>query len=232
MGFRSMLTRFSGRRPDADFVWLCDPNNPTGTVEARATLRGLLEGLAALPGGGPVVVLDEAYREFAGTSLADTADEFPRLIIVRTLSKAYGLAGIRVGYAVAHPALTARLSAVRPPGSIATLSASIAAAALANSAFADANVAMLTAERERWRNALLEAGWRALPSVTNFLLVDAITPWAADSAAERLLRCGLVPRRFGAGPLRSFLRLTVRTPDQDNGLLAALGLGPGRETAT
>lgn len=216
----------------ADFVWLCDPNNPTGTVEARATLLGLLESLAALPGGGPVVVLDEAYREFAGTSLADATDGFPRLIIVRTLSKAYGLAGIRVGYALAHPALTARLSAVRPPGSIATLSASIAVAALADSAFADANVAMLTAERERCRSALLEAGWRALPSVTNFLLVDAITPCAADSAAERLLRCGLVPRRFGAGPLRSFLRLTVRTPDQDDGLLAALGPGPGRETTS
>ncbi len=216
----------------ADLIWLCDPNNPTGTVEARSTLVGLIERLAVLPGGGPVVVVDEAYREFAGASLIDEVARFSRLVVVRTLSKAYGLAGVRVGYAVAQPALTAHLSAVRPPGSIATLSSSIAEAALADPAFATANVALLAEERERFRNALLDAGWRALPSVTNFLLVDMGTPQAADAAARRLLRRGLVPRRFGPGRLRGFLRLTVRTPDQDDGLLAALGSGPGKGTAT
>ena len=211
----------------ADLAWLCDPNNPTGTAEMPAALLTLVERLAALPGGGPVVVVDEAYREFAGTSLVGEVARFPRLVVVRTLSKAYGLAGVRVGYAVAQPALTARLSAVRPPGSIATLSASIAVAALADPAFAAANVAMLAAERERFRGALLDAGWRALPSVTNFLLLDLGSPEASDAAAERLLRRGLVPRRLGPGPLRGFLRLTVRTAEQDDELLAVLGTGPG-----
>ena len=211
----------------ADLAWLCDPNNPTGTVEASATLLALLDRLAALPSGGPVVVVDEAYREFAGTSLVDQVRRFPRLVVVRTLSKAYGLAGVRVGYAVAQPALTARLAAVRPPGSIATLSASIASAALADPSFAATNVAQLTAERERFRSALLDAGWRALPSVANFLLLDLGGPEAADAAAERLLRRGLVPRRFGAGPLRGFLRVTVRTPEQDEAFLSALGRSPG-----
>ena len=214
----------------ADLTWLCDPNNPTGTAEAQATLLGLLDRLAAQPGGGPVVVVDEAYREFAGASLVGEVGRFPRLVVVRTLSKAYGLAGIRVGYAVAQPALTARLSAVRPPGSVATLSASIAAAALTDPAFAATNVAMLAEERERFRKALLDAGWRAMPSVANFLLVDMRTPEAADAAAGRLLRHGLVPRRFGPGPLRAFVRLTVRTPDQDYRLIAVLGAGPGRGT--
>ncbi len=211
----------------ADLAWLCDPNNPTGTVEAPATLATLLERLAALPSGGPVVVVDEAYREFAGTSLVAEVRRFPRLVVVRTLSKAYGLAGVRVGYAVAEPALTARLSAVRPPGSIATLSASIASAALADPSFAATNVGLLVAERERFRRALLDAGWRALPSVANFLLLDLGGPEAADAGAERLLRRGLVPRRFGAGPLRGFLRVTVRTPEQDDAFLSALGRGPG-----
>lgn len=222
----------------ADLAWLCDPNNPTGTVEAPATLATLLERLASLPAGGPVVVVDEAYREFAGTSLVAEVRRFPRLVVVRTLSKAYGLAGVRVGYAVAQPPLTARLSAVRPPGSIATLSASIASAALADPSFAATNVALLVAERERFRRAMLDAGWRALPSVANFLLLDLGCPEASDAAAERLLHRGLVPRRFGAGPLRGFLRVTVRTPEQDDAFLSALGRSrgtgarPGKEQAT
>jgi histidinol-phosphate aminotransferase len=214
----------------ADLAWLCDPNNPTGTVEAPAILATLLERLAALPSGGPVVVVDEAYREFAGTSLVDEVWRFPRLVVVRTLSKAYGLAGVRVGYAVAQPALTARLSAVRPPGSISTLSALIASAALADPTFVAANVAQLAVERERFRTALLDAGWRVLPSVANFLLLDLGGPEASDAAAERLLRRGLVPRRFGAGPLRGFLRVTVRTPEQDEAFLSALGRSPGAGT--
>ncbi len=210
----------------AELVWLCDPNNPTGTAEPHGALLDLLGRLADGPGGGPVVVADEAYREFGGASLIGALGRFPRLVVVRTLSKAYGLAGIRVGYAVAQPALAARLAVVRPPGSISTLSAWIATAALADAAFASANVAAIVGERERFRAALLDAGWKVPPSVTNFLLVDADDPATADAAADRLLRRGLVPRRLGPGPLRGYLRLTVRTPEEDDRLLAALGTRP------
>jgi histidinol-phosphate aminotransferase len=210
---------------DADVLWLCDPNNPTATVEAPGVLVGLLERLAAGPSGGPVVVVDEAYREFAGPSLIDEVGRFPRLLVVRTLSKAYGLAGVRVGYGVAQEPLLARVSAVRPPGSIATLSAAIGAMALREGAFARSNVAEIRLERERFRSALELRSWRVAPSVTNFLLLDAGGPEAADVAAARLLQCGLVPRRFGAGPLRGYLRLTVRTADEDDLLVAALAEG-------
>jgi histidinol-phosphate aminotransferase len=209
----------------AHLLWLCDPNNPTGTVEAPEALRGLLERLAGGPDGGPVVVVDEAYREFAGPSLVHDVDRFPRLVVVHTLSKAYGLAGLRVGYAVAQEPLLSRLSAVRPPGSIATVSAAVGAAALRDDGFARSNVAAIREERERLRSALEGRGWHVPRSVTNFLLLDAGGPQVADRTAERLLGQGLVPRRFGAGPLRGHLRLTVRTPDQDDRLIRALGEG-------
>jgi histidinol-phosphate aminotransferase len=208
----------------ADLVWLCDPNNPTGTVEAPGVLAGLVQRLAGAD-PGPVVVVDEAYREFAGESLIGAVDRFPRLVVVRTLSKAYGLAGIRVGYAVAQEAVVKRLSAVRPPGSISTLSAAIGAAALRDGSFARTNVTSIVVERERLCSELRSAGWRVEDSVTNFLLLDAGGPEAADRAATRLLEHGLVPRRFGDGPLRGHLRLTVRTPHQDDRLVAALGRG-------
>jgi histidinol-phosphate aminotransferase len=207
----------------ADLVWLCDPNNPTGSVEAPGVLVALLRRLAEAADPGPVVVVDEAYREFAGDSLIEAVDRFPRLVVVRTLSKAYGLAGIRVGYAVAQEALVERLSAVRPPGSISTLSAAIGAAALRDGDFARGNVTSIVAERERLRSELRRAGWRVEASVTNFLLLDAGGPAAADRVAVRLLEHGLVPRRFGDGPLRGHLRVTVRTPEQDDRLVAALG---------
>ena len=213
----------AGAAAAADLVWLCDPNNPTGSVEAPGVLVGFLERLAEAADPGPVVVVDEAYREFAGESLIGAVDRFPRLVVVRTLSKAYGLAGIRVGYAVAQETLVKRLSAVRPPGSISTLSAAIGAAALHAGDFARVNVVSIVAERERLCSELRRAGWRVEASVTNFLLLDAGGPTAADRVAVRLLGHGLVPRRFGDGPLRGHLRLTVRTPEQDDRLVAALG---------
>ncbi|HXQ95761.1 MAG TPA: histidinol-phosphate transaminase [Candidatus Acidoferrales bacterium] len=224
-GFPLDADRLAQAATGADLLWLCDPNNPTGTVEAPGVLRALLDRLAAGPGGGPVVVVDEAYREFAGPSLVDEVGRFPRLVVVRTLSKAYGLAGVRVGYGVAQEPLLARLSAVRPPGSIATLSAAIGAAALREGAFARSNVAAIGLERERFRSALERVGWHVEPSVTNFLLLDAGGPGEAGAAAARLLRRGFVPRRFGAGPLRGHLRITVRTADQDDRLVAALAEG-------
>ncbi|MGC8633307.1 MAG: pyridoxal phosphate-dependent aminotransferase [Candidatus Limnocylindrales bacterium] len=210
----------------AALVWLCDPNNPTGTTERPDALPGLLQRLAALPEGGPAVVVDEAYRDFAGQSMIGLVAAFPRLVVVRTLSKAHGLAGIRVGYALADPPHAARLARVRPPGSVSVLSAWIATRALRDPNFAPANVAAIRAERQRLRDALATAGWGVPDSVTNFLLLDAGGAAGADAAAERLLRSGLVPRRFAGGPLRGFLRLTVRTPDQDDLLVRALGEKP------
>jgi histidinol-phosphate aminotransferase len=210
----------------AQLVWLCSPNNPTGLEEPVGAIAALLADLAAdaaADGRGlPVVVLDEAYAEFAGSSLLELRDAYPALVVVRTLSKAYALAGLRVGFAIARPELLAALAPYRPPGSVSVVSVSIAAEVLADPNLPAPNVARVRAERERLASGLRNAGWAVLPSVTNFLLVDLGTAARAAAVAEHLLEQGLVPRTFPAGhPLAAHLRLTVRDVAQDDRLIEA-----------
>ena len=211
----------------AHLVWLCDPNNPTGLAEPDGAIAALLGWLAADARAddraAPVVVVDEAYAEFAGRPLVDLDRDYPRLIIVRTLSKAYALAGIRVGFAIAGRATIAAMEPYRPPGSLAVISVAIGAEALRDRPAMLANVARLAAERERLAGALAAMGWTVRPSITNFLLVNAGSAARAGAVADGLCRAGLVPRVFPAGhPLADHLRLTVRSAADDDRLLAAL----------
>ncbi len=145
------------------------------------------------------------------------------MVVVRTVSKAFALPGIRVGYAIAARPTIERLERVRPPGSISTISAALAAAALREPQLARENVARLSAEREWLSARLAEAGWQPYPSVTNFLLVRIGDQAAAEAASERLLRGGIVPRTFGAAnPLRGHLRLTVRSRSENERLLEVI----------
>ena len=219
----------------ADLVWLCNPNNPTGLPEPdgaiAALLDGILEDAAAAGVPAPVVILDEAYVEFAGGSLVGLRERYGGLVTVRTMSKAYALAGLRVGFALARPEIIDRIAPYRPPGSVAVPSLAIATEALATDGIYDPNVARVHRERERLTTALEEFGWTPRPSVTNFILVDLGTPQVAADAAEHLMRNGLVPRTFGAAhPLAHCLRITVRDEAADDRFIAAVrafGL-PGR----
>jgi histidinol-phosphate aminotransferase len=211
----------------AAVLWLCSPNNPTALPEpdgAIDTLLRLVEADAVSEGRSvPIVVLDEAYAEFVGGSLADLRFQHPNLIVIRTASKAYALAGLRVGFAVARPELVMRMNPIRPPGSVSTVSVTVVTEALLDADLAPANVARVVAERERLISALRELGWSVGPSVTNFVLVDLRTVDRATAAAEALLRRGLVPRTFPeTHPLADHLRLTVRSPEQDDRLIAAV----------
>jgi histidinol-phosphate aminotransferase len=146
----------------------------------------------------------------------------PNLIVVRTASKAYALAGLRVGFAVARPETIARMAPYRPPGSVSTVSVTVVTEALRQPAAMLANVERVTAERARLTAGLTDAGWRVGPSVTNFLLVDFGDAAIAAAAADTLLRHGLVPRTFGADhPLAGSLRLTVRDRPDDDRLVEA-----------
>jgi histidinol-phosphate aminotransferase len=211
---------------DAAVVWLCSPNNPTALSEPDGAIETLLGQVAAdaLAAGrlAPIVVLDEAYAEFAGRSLAGLRFEHPNLIVVRTASKAYALAGLRVGFAVARPDLVARMNPYRPPGSVATVSVTVVTEALLDPTLAAANVEQVGAERARLSAALTDAGWSVGPSVTNFLLVAFGSVDRAAALAEALLRRGLVPRAFPEShPLADHLRVTVRNAEQNDRLIAA-----------
>ena len=210
----------------ANLVWLCSPNNPTALPEPEGTIARLLVGIAEdslADGRAPAIVaLDEAYAEFVDRSLVDLRIEHPNLVVVRTASKAYGLAGLRVGFAIARPETIARIAPYRPPGSVSTVSVTVVTEALADPAGMQANVARVDAERDRLAAALRDAGWNAGPSVTNFLLVDLGSPERAASVATELLRRGLVPRTFPAGhPLAHALRLTIRDRAGNDRLIAA-----------
>ena len=211
----------------AAVVWLCSPNNPTGLPEPAGSvaelLRGLLGDAEADRRVAPVVVLDEAYAEFVGTSLVGLRDPYPRLVVVRTASKAYALAGLRVGFAIGRRELIAKMAPYRPPGSVSIPSIAAVTAALGDPVALNDNVARVSSERARLAAALAAIGIPASPSVTNFLLVDLGDRERAAAAAEGLLRRGLVPRTFGAGhPLAGHLRFTVRAPAEDDQLIAAL----------
>jgi histidinol-phosphate/aromatic aminotransferase/cobyric acid decarboxylase-like protein len=222
-GFGLDLPAVLENLPRSDVVWLCAPNNPTGAPEAAADLETILAAGATRADGGPAVVLDEAYHEFQPASLVPLRERYPALVVVRTLSKAFALPGLRVGYAVAARATIARLERVRPPGSISTMSARLAAAALRRPELARANADALAAEREWLAARLAEVGLPPYPSVTNFVLVAVGDHVDARAAEEHLLRRGIVPRTFGVdGPLAGHLRFTVRDRRQDERLVEAL----------
>jgi len=210
----------------ADLVWICSPNNPTALPEPDGAIADLLAGIAQDAGAAgrapAIVALDEAYAEFVDRSLVGLRNEHPNLVIVRTASKAYGLAGLRVGFAIARPETIARIAPFRPPGSVSTVSVTVVTEALNDPSGMRANVARVDAERDRLADALREAGWDIGPSVTNFLLVDLGTAERAAAVATGLLERGLVPRTFPEGhPLAHALRLTIRDRAGNDRLIVA-----------
>ena len=210
----------------ADVVWLCSPNNPTALAEPEGAIARVLTGVAedaAAAGRSPAtVVLDEAYAEFVDRSLVELRNDHPNLVVIRTASKAYGLAGLRVGFAIARPETIARIAPYRPPGAVSTVSVTVVTEALADPAGMRANVARVDTERDRLAEAMRAVGWNVGPSVTNFLLVDLGSPQRASTVATQLLQRGLVPRTFPAGhPLAHALRLTIRDRVGNDRLIAA-----------
>jgi histidinol-phosphate aminotransferase len=211
---------------DAHLVWLCSPNNPTGQAEPPGRiaelLAGLLDDAQAAGRDAPAVLLDEAYAEIAGETLLPLRFEYPRLIVARTMSKAYGIAGLRVGFAVARPETITEIAIYRPPGSVSVVSVGVATALLRDDELLRERVAAIVDERTRFSAGLTAAGWHVHPSRTNFILVAFASGEEADRVAEGLLSRGLIPRTFPDGhPLAHGLRLTVRNREQDDRLIQA-----------
>jgi len=200
-------------------VFLCSPNNPTGNALDPAAIERLLVAL----GTSSLVVVDEAYIEFSGDrSLATALGRFPNLVVMRTLSKAFGLAGARVGSLIADAAIVALLGKVIPPYSIPqlTIEAVFATLAAPQLAIQRERVAQVRGERERLRAALTAArGVRKVwPSVANFLLVDFE---AAEAALEAARRAKLLIRDMRSVSPHS-LRISVGTPEQNDRLIRSL----------
>jgi histidinol-phosphate aminotransferase len=170
-----------------------------------------------------MVAIDEAYAEYAGRSAVPLVARHPRLIVVRTMSKAFGMAGMRLAWGVAQPAVIELLNRVRPPNSVSRVTARLGAAALRDLDAMRAGVAAVLAQREGLADGLREAGAHVYPSDTNFLLTRWASPAEAQAVYDWLEARGMVVRNYADHPLLpGHLRLTVRTAEQNARLLAAL----------
>ncbi len=216
---QSILTDWDER---CRLLFLTSPNNPTGNSIPPAVIAGLCEGLA----GRGLVVLDAAYIEFGGADPCPALlCEHDNLVVLRTLSKAYGLAGARCGVALGRTAVMRLLGKVMPPYAIPTPTVEAATAAVVNESFRimPERIRALCAERERIREALKTCPGvlQVWPSDANFLLVrfrDSV------EALARARDAGLLLRDFGGEPgLENCLRITIGETADNDRLLAALG---------
>lgn len=201
-------------------VFIANPNNPTGTWLAPSDLRAFIAGLPAQV----LVVLDEAYLEYMPVAdrppTISWLESFPNLIVCRTFSKMYGLAGLRVGYAISHPAAAELLNRVRQPFNVNALAQVAALAALGAGEHVERCRALNQSGLEQLRAGLSEFGWRVPPSAGNFLLADTASP--AGPWYEGLLRLGIIVRPVANYGLPNHLRITVGLPEQNARLLTAL----------
>ncbi len=197
-------------------VLLATPNNPTGTAVSTAAVAELVEAIA----DDVVVVVDEAYREFADPSLgdpvADLLPDHPNVVVFRTLSKAFGLAGLRSGYAVAHPEVIVTLDKLLLPFTNNLLAQAAAIAAIENAAAIQPHIDSLLTERRRMVATLTSAGWELPDAQANFVYLP--TGDRTEDVYVALEKQGVVTRPFaGEG-----LRVTVGTPEENDRFLTAL----------
>ncbi|QJY45554.1 histidinol-phosphate transaminase [Pseudonocardia broussonetiae] len=206
--------------PRTRLVMVCSPNNPTGTVVTRAELERFLEAV----GPDVVVALDEAYHEYVTDPDAanglDIVDAHPNLVVLRTFSKAYRLAALRVGYAVAAPEIATALRKVCAPFSVSSVAQAGAIAALDDAADLLSACAEVVDERVRVRDALLAAGFTVPPTQANFVWL-ALGDRTADFAAH-CLDHKVVVRPFHPDGVR----VTVSSPAENDAFLAAAGSFP------
>ncbi|MBE7047783.1 MAG: histidinol-phosphate transaminase [Ruminococcaceae bacterium] len=207
--------------PKTKVVWLCNPNNPTGGMYTEQEQLAFLEALDE----HILVVIDEAYYEYAchlptfPKSLA-LLQSRKNIIILRTFSKIYGLAGLRVGYAMADPALIAELEKARPPFNVCAPAQKAAIAALTDKAFVEKSLALNNAGRVYLETEFSRMGLSYIPSATNFIAVD--TGHDSKMVYERLLAAGYIVKGGHVLDLPGYLRVTIGTPEQCAGFIRAL----------
>jgi histidinol-phosphate aminotransferase len=201
-------------------VFVANPNNPTGAWNTAQEVRGLLRALPPTV----IAVLDEAYHDYVTAADYQSATawlgEFPNLIVTRTFSKIYGLAGLRAGYGLCAPELAAVLERVREPFNVNLPAQAAATAALGDHAFVQASVRANTDGMRQWEQGLRHLGLGWIPSAGNFLCVEL----GRDAAPvyQALLRAGVIVRPVANYGLPRHLRVTIGTAEQNARCLVAL----------
>jgi histidinol-phosphate aminotransferase len=193
------------RRESARIVYLANPDNPSGTRAAVAEFAAFLEAIPARS----LVILDEAYADFVAPEDLAGPNGDPRVVRMRTFSKAYGLAGARIGYALAPRETIATLGKIRNQYGVNRIAQSGALAALDEPEFIAGVVAEVARGRAEYAALGARLGMRTLPSETNFVCFEIGSPALAEAMVEGLLESGIFIRKPGAPPLEGFIRVSV-----------------------
>lgn len=191
-------------------VILCNPNNPTGSILNRDDILRIVKACDCM------VILDEAYIEFSDLEIQDDTRDFKNLIVLRTFSKAYSLAGIRLGYMIAHGEIIEYINRVRAPYNINTMTQDIALKAFENEDVIKENIEMVKGERKRVEKALSDLGFKAYPSQSNFIFFKGCDNLASDLSKKKILI-----RDYG-GDLQGYFRLTIGSPGENSKVLEAI----------
>lgn len=202
--------------PNTKIIFCCSPNNPTGNLLRVEDVEELCKKFRG------IVVVDEAYIEFASKeSLSKCVADFENLVILRTFSKMWGLAGIRVGYAIANEQVVQYLDKIKAPYNLNRVSSALAVKALTEKNTVAGFRSIIIAERERMAKSLQEMNFTVYPSDANFLLVKY--PDASNIAKKLAGESALIIREFGNKRLlENCVRISIATPEQNNVLLAKI----------
>lgn len=202
-------------QPGAKVTFVCNPNSPSGTwvdPAAIAELAGRVQG---------ILVVDEAYVDFAEGNCLSLLGRFPNVIVLRSFSKSFSLCGVRLGYGLASEEIIRGLAKVKDSYNVNRFAQVAGLAALDDVEYMRANVAKIRSERERLGAALRGMGLFVYPSQANFVAVVCSKP-SPREFADALAREGILVRTFGDPRLRDWLRITVGTPDQNDRVLAGI----------
>jgi len=206
--------------PQTRVIYIANPNNPTGTAFGAAEFAAFLKKVP----GDVLVVLDEAYREYAArTDLPDALElfhQYNNILTLRTFSKVYGLAGLRIGYGIGHPTLVAEMNKLRTPFNVTNVGQSAALAALDDAEHVRRSVEINREERQRLYEGLRGLGLSPVPSETNFLFIP-IGPHAKSLCDELLLE-GVIVRPLGWMGFPETIRISVGSPAENTKLLTAM----------
>jgi histidinol-phosphate aminotransferase len=206
--------------PKTGVIYLANPNNPTGSAFGRAEFN---EFLATVP-DGVLVVLDEAYIHYGlSMGLRDSVEAYRKrknLLILRTFSKVYGLAGLRIGYAMGRPELLAAMNKLRTPFNTSGVAQAAALAALDDNEHVARCIETNAAERKRLTEGLAKLGYRPVPSESNFVFLVAGPD--AKALSDELLKMGVIVRPLGWMGFQEAIRISVGTAEENEKCLSAM----------
>jgi histidinol-phosphate aminotransferase len=206
-------------RSDTRVVFVANPNNPTGTWLGPKAMRAFLDKIPA----DVLVVLDEAYNEYLDPELRSDAvrwsEEFPNLVVSRTFSKAYGLAGLRVGYGFSHPQVIDLMNRVRQPFNVSDIAQAAATAALFDDEFVEQSTLLNQQGMKALTEGFLRLGLSWVPSHGNFVCVKV---GMGAEVFQRLLRQGVIVRPIAAYGMPEYLRVSIGTESENARFLSAL----------